>query len=94
MIFDRLSRHFEYSCLRVACVIESITVSNVGLLYLSSKPSSKYSTDVRYYLQVETNARSALIGLYCRAVGQIRSTVVSLLKIRRLHAQAFAMAEK
>ena len=28
-IFDRLSRHFECSCWRVACVIELITVSNL-----------------------------------------------------------------
>ena len=34
MIFDRLSRYFEYSCLRVACVIEYITASNLVLLYL------------------------------------------------------------
>jgi hypothetical protein len=37
MIFDRLRRHFEYSCLRVACVIEYITVSNLGLLYVCHK---------------------------------------------------------
>jgi hypothetical protein len=45
-----------------------------------SKPSSKYSTDVTYCLQVENNARSALIGLYCRDVGQIGTTVGSHLK--------------
>jgi hypothetical protein len=44
-----------------------------------SKPSSKYSTDVRYCLHVEKNARSALIGLHCRDVGQIGSTVGSVL---------------
>jgi hypothetical protein len=35
-----------------------------------------YFTDVRYCLQVEKNAQSALIGLYCRDVGQILKTTV------------------
>ena len=48
-----------------------------------SKPSFKYCTDVRYCLQVETNARSALIGLYCRDVGQIGSIVGNHLKLRK-----------
>ena len=47
-----------------------------------SKVSSEYSTDVRYCLQVEKNAQSALIDLYCRDLGQIGTTIGSHLNCK------------